>query len=153
LIEKMKFTEWERGEVVAHVLDCRYAQAREFHLRLALGGEALRFLCHRAFGGDGGRPALEFERRALLMLHPDICTDPSPAVARMASLIDWRQRMWAPRGKRQTREAVKPVQPHPPAVQPGPRFEYTGYQSLELPEKLRRLFKEASERNERAPPR
>jgi hypothetical protein len=150
LIEKMRFAEWERGEVVAHVLDCRYTRQREFHLRLALGGEALRYLRRRAFPAGAGRDALEFERQALLMLYPEICVDPSPAVARMASLLDWRHRMWAPNARRRPRAAGRAPAAHAPIVTAGPRFDYPGYEGFELPEKLKRLFKEASERNEKA---
>jgi hypothetical protein len=149
MLEKMKFSDWDRGESVAHVVDCRYAVQREFHMRLAIGNEVLGYQCRKMREGMPTHAELEFERQALLLIHPEICVDRSPAVARFASLVDWRKKMWAPREPRQVIEPEK-VAPVAPVLLTGTRVEWTTSTAFELTDDLRKMFEEATQKTEDA---
>jgi hypothetical protein len=100
-LDALKFDQWDHGMLIAHIHDYRQSEERQYHMRLRIGSEVIRHYYRKNKGriGDAIDEA-NFESQALLMIRPDVCVDPSIKVARYASVIDWRQKLWRNREKR-----------------------------------------------------
>jgi hypothetical protein len=75
-------------------------------VKLEMGVSVLQYLCENASPEE----ALEGEARMVLARRPLICTDPSPDVARVQSILDFRKKMWLPRKERTKLGNVAPKQ-------------------------------------------
>jgi hypothetical protein len=155
LVQKMNFNEWDRGEILVHITDCRFSEHRNFHHRLSIGSEVLDYEIQRLLNNAPIKQQLEFERQALLLLHPEICVDRSPSVAKFQSLIDWRQKMWMPRGARLLHESPQTPPPTPTPTPVLPRAHQIvkpEYKKIELPDKFRKLFQEVTDHHKKTQP-
>ena len=96
LIEKMKIKNWDNGIMIAKWTDYRLTPPKTFIQKLEIGPDIIEYqgnLLHRNESVDNIEK-LKFEKQAILLENPDICTDPSPDVARINSVVDWRKKMW-----------------------------------------------------------
>ena len=110
IIDKLDSRAYSSGEIVVTVNDYRYReQERTWHRRLVVGDEVTTQYCQREPNELDG---LESERQIAIALNPVICTDPSPDVARMQSVRDFRAKMWLSRRKRIKEEAER-TRPEP----------------------------------------
>jgi hypothetical protein len=127
------FTE---GCVFCRCVDRRFTPARETALRLEAGPDVVRCACREAPGAD----ALRAEASALRQYRPAVCTDPSPDVARLQSVVDFRRKMWARRRARaRTEDVARRAQGAPP-VEPrrGERIEQTRVR-VKIPDQIVKL--------------
>jgi hypothetical protein len=95
LLEQLAANTYRDGGLILAIRDCRYPEPTETRIRLRPSAELLRFLIQRAQPGEA--LALEQERIAVRMANPVVCTDPSPDVARVASALDFREKVWQAR--------------------------------------------------------
>lgn len=86
------------GLVLCNIIDFRFEQQIERTCLFKCGHEILENFITTTDNPD------EIEQQTLLTLNPDICTDPSPDVARVMSIIDNRSKMW--------------IKDHPPNKEP-----------------------------------
>lgn len=82
---------WDNGNIICKVVDNRILPQTISYIKLEIGPDALELQNFKPISPEG---KLDFERRTLLLRHPMICTDPSPDVARVESVIDMRKKMW-----------------------------------------------------------
>jgi hypothetical protein len=146
----MKFREWSHGQVVAHVIDYRYADAREFHVCLTLSNDVLLY-CREKVDSVS---RVEFERRALLLMHPHLYVASERSGARYFSLADQRQKMWIKggpsmrlTGPEEDKKKEKEFRIPPPA-----RVEQKRYQKVQLPDRILALFTKANTRTDEQRP-
>ena len=131
LLEKMRYDGWDRGFVKAIVDDLRYETPHTSVTRLRIGDSASLLEQREFMAANSGDNEIEVERLMLLKSHPDLCTDPSPEVARYWSAVDWRAKMWTPAPPRSLPPVPQIEHPPPSDV---PRFEHTGTQVLQISE-------------------
>lgn len=94
VLEKMEYNGWDRGCVQAVVNDLRYSEPQTFTIRLHSSGAATLLEKQEFIEQNTDVDDLEVERLMLLATRPNLCTDPSPEVARYWSAVDWRRKMW-----------------------------------------------------------
>ncbi|KAK8866631.1 hypothetical protein M9Y10_009597 [Tritrichomonas musculus] len=82
---------WDNGKIICKVIDDRIQPQKISYVKLEIGPDAIEL---RNFKTNSTEAKLEFERRTLLYRRPMICTDPSPDVARVQSVVDTRKKMW-----------------------------------------------------------
>lgn len=82
---------WDNGNIICKVVDNRIQPQTISYIKLEIGPDALELQNFKPVSTEG---KLDFERRTLLLRRPMICTDPSPDVARVQSVIDTRKKMW-----------------------------------------------------------
>jgi hypothetical protein len=92
LLDHVAANAYRDGELVVAVRDLRGTEPSEARIRLRPGAELLRFVVQRAQPDEA--LALEQESAAVQIATPVVCTDPSPDVARIASVLDFRHKMW-----------------------------------------------------------
>jgi hypothetical protein len=102
LLHKRLRCQFEEGCVFCKCIDRRVTPTRETSAKLEVGPEVVAYVCQDVSDGD----ALHVEASALKLHRPVICTDPSPDVARVQSLIDFRKKMWMCRRVRARTEDV-----------------------------------------------
>jgi hypothetical protein len=150
LIQKMKFTGWERGSILAEVTDYRRAVPKTFRTILRIGHAVRIYECSQiAESTDTDR--LEVERRILELSEPVICTDPCPSVARLASAIDWRSKMWIDRKPRRFPVEPQPAQHAQVVVGQIPLVQNPSYHPVRIPPDLQSLILTTSLRKESTP--
>ncbi|KAK8833941.1 hypothetical protein M9Y10_019056 [Tritrichomonas musculus] len=94
LLEKMKYSNWDDGVIIAKCTDFRLQPKKEFLIKLTAGPELIWHLSNIMFKPENIREKLEFEKQALLLQNPKLCSDPSQDIARIYSDIDWRKKIW-----------------------------------------------------------
>jgi hypothetical protein len=97
LIEKMKFTGWDCGTLIAEITDYRSDPVIRNRVQLAIGEAVIRHRLSSLTDTD----QLETECELLKLSMPAICIDPSPNVARLQSVSDWRHKAWIDRRDRE----------------------------------------------------
>ena len=101
----LKIKEWENGCILCKITDFRFPEPVEFKRMLRLSDSVVL----SAVDPESAH-VLESEREAIHVMHPSVCVDPSPDVARVQSVIDWREKMWRRRGDIEEKAMV--IHPH-----------------------------------------
>lgn len=100
ILKKLKVNTWEDGRILCQIIDFRFENPITYLRLLSISYNAVNYLdCFNSSKSPSQQQKIETEKRILLLLHPQICTDPSPSVARMKSCLDWRQKMWQNRDR------------------------------------------------------
>jgi hypothetical protein len=87
---------WEEGRILALIKDFRSKPPAESRRLLQVADDVIAYcVTHRR-----QPPLLEAEKQIINLVHPVICVDPSPDVARVQSVIDWRNKLWKDRSDR-----------------------------------------------------
>lgn len=94
MLEKMKFRDWDNGILITKCTDFRLEPYKEFLIKLTASSELIDHFYNILDPTINMKEKLEFEKRALLLQNPKICTDPSQDVARIYSDVDWRKKIW-----------------------------------------------------------
>jgi hypothetical protein len=84
---------WEDGHILCAIADFRVDPPGEFLRMLHVSNDAVAY-CEKKHRSASAAQALEGEREILKMLRPVVCLDPSPDVARVQSIVDWRTKLW-----------------------------------------------------------
>jgi hypothetical protein len=151
---------YESGFVIVKVIDHRPAAPVEHNIALEIGPEVVRHFVEKDMKKDDRMDdrrdriieALQREVHVIQWRRPVICTDPSPDVARVQSVIDFRKKMWVARRER-TKESdvARPESPKKPEQRiMGERITQTRTK-VEIPESLQQLFARFAAQN-MAPP-
>jgi hypothetical protein len=140
---------YENGFVVVRVIDHRPAAPVEHNIALEIGAEVIRHFIEKEMKKDDRRDdrrnpivdALQREVHIIQWQRPVICTDPSPDVARVQSVIDFRKKMWLVRRERTKESDVARPEPlkKPENRVMGERIAQTRTR-VEIPESLHQLF-------------
>jgi hypothetical protein len=95
------------GCVLCKCVDHRFHPAREITTKLEIGADVLPYFYEKSKKEE----TLKEEMRLLALRRPIVCTDPSPDVARVQSVLDFRKKMWITRKERTKMEDVvrKPI--------------------------------------------
>lgn len=108
----------ENGHIYVQVVDRRVVPERSYVIPLKAGDDVMRYYISQE---RSALSALERESRYVAARNPVICTDPSPDVARIECMADFRAKMWTPhRTGREEPPPPKKREVHPP--QTGTRF-------------------------------
>lgn len=94
LLEKMQVKCYDSGLLLAKCTDFRVQPTKEFLIKLSIGSDVINYFANTRIQNPDEKQKLEFEKEALLLENPVLCTDPSPDVARIYSLLDGRKKMW-----------------------------------------------------------
>ncbi|OHT03650.1 hypothetical protein TRFO_28909 [Tritrichomonas foetus] len=98
ILNSIKANSWEDGRILCQITDFRFEKPLTYNRLLTVSYDIVNspdFIQKTASSSQ----IIEAEKRILLLLHPQICTDPSPDVARATSIFDWRKKMWMQSGK------------------------------------------------------
>jgi hypothetical protein len=95
----MKFTGWERGTLIAEISDYRCEPVFRDRVKLGIGEDVRRHSLNLLTDLD----RIETECGLIKLSNPGICVDPSPNVARLQSVADWRRKTWLHGGNREFR--------------------------------------------------
>jgi hypothetical protein len=122
---------WEEGRIVCQITDFRSVPPAEFRRLLLVADDVVAYC-------TGQR--LEGERQVLALVHPTVCIDPSPDVARVQSVIDWRKKMW--RNRRQPNRVDTTFnEPEVPTISPTGKATLSGLATrIDLPESILRFL-------------
>ena len=101
LVGQLKITEWENGFTLCKITDFRFPEPVEHKRMLRLSDDVIGDFLDREPGHS-----LETERAMIEAMHPQVCIDPSPDVARAQSVTDWRQKMWRRKRELQDKDTV-----------------------------------------------
>jgi hypothetical protein len=105
-LKKMK-CKFENGFIICKCVDHRFSPVREVNMKLEVGPDVI------AAAVAQSKQPLEAERQVIMLQRPAVCTDPSPDVARLQSIIDFRKKMWQRREDRVREDDVVPKPPLP----------------------------------------
>lgn len=94
ILEKLQCGQWESGSIICQVIDFRQTPEIEQRLKLSVGQEVFYLVLSRSRDKLSPEQYAEFESHTLLLAKPVICTDPSPDVARVNHIADYRQKVW-----------------------------------------------------------
>lgn len=94
MLEKMNFHNYDNGILISKCTDFRLKPNKNFLVKITVGSELINHISSILNPSNDQIKKLEFEKQALLLQNPKLCTDPSPDVARIYSDIDWREKMW-----------------------------------------------------------
>ena len=83
---------WSDGEILVRITDYRIIPPSNFVYSLKISADVIQLISDAK--KLHGEAELEYKKNSLLILHPLICTDPSPDVARVQSVFDCRKKMW-----------------------------------------------------------
>jgi hypothetical protein len=84
---------WDDGHILCAIADFRIDPPAEFRRMLHVSNDVVSY-CETKNTNVSPAQALEGEREILKILRPVVCLDPSPDVARVQSIIDWRAKLW-----------------------------------------------------------
>jgi hypothetical protein len=84
---------WEDGHILCAIADFRIDPPAEFRRMLCVSNDVVAY-CEKKHRSASPAQALEGEREILKILRPVVCLDPSPDVARVQSIADWRAKLW-----------------------------------------------------------
>lgn len=99
ILRKLKVNAWEDGKILCQIIDFRFEEPVTYLKLLNMSSSAVNYLDCINSSKISQQQKIETEKRVLLLLYPQICTDPSPDVARVKSCLDWRQKMWKNRDR------------------------------------------------------
>lgn len=100
ILWKLKVNAWEDGRLLCQIVDYRFEEPITYFRILNLSYSAISCLDSLSSSKvQSQQQKIENEKQILLRLYPQICTDPSPDVARAKSYLDWRQKMWRNRDR------------------------------------------------------
>ncbi|KAK8884871.1 hypothetical protein M9Y10_043992 [Tritrichomonas musculus] len=102
VLKKLKVNAWEDGRILCQITDFRFEDPVSYNRLLTVSYNAVSCCDFGSSRAPSQQQKIEDEKRILLLLHPQICTDPSPDVARVKSCLDFRYKMW------QNRDRVDP---------------------------------------------
>jgi hypothetical protein len=135
-LKKLK-CKFENGFLFCRCVDRRFSPNRVTHLFLLVGPEVVA----RELMKARAKEPLDAERQVLALQRPVVCTDPSPDVARVQSILDFRRKMWLNQGER-VREAdvvrQAPAPRPPPPRAPAARVSESR-RRVDIPEDIQRL--------------
>jgi hypothetical protein len=115
---------WDDGHILCQIVDCRFSTSLEYRKMLRIEPSVISApMTEKMRASAPGRRdlpdpeirrlddtrrlrGLESERQILLTARPTVCVDPSPDVARVQSVSDWRQKQWARRRPLERSELV-----------------------------------------------
>jgi hypothetical protein len=119
---------WEDGYILCQIVDCRFSSCLEYRKILRIAPDVISApMTEKVRAFPSGRPDLpdpesrglvddtrwvrgfEIERQMLLAARPIVCVDPSPDVARVQSVSDWRRKQWARRRPLDRSELIQKV--------------------------------------------
>ena len=83
---------WGDGHVLCKITDFRFQKEITYFQVLSISQEINNLVLSKAKIRTNPE-FLEVERQILLIQHEEICTDPSPNVARSQSIMDWRKKL------------------------------------------------------------
>jgi hypothetical protein len=128
---------WEEGRIICQITDFRSTPPTEYRRLLLVADDVVAYCT----GQKLAQPQLlEGERQVLVLVHPTICIDPSPDVARVQSVIDWRNKMW--KNRKQPEKANTTFQePEIPVISPIGKATLSGLSTrIDLPESIMRFL-------------
>ena len=105
LLNKWNINLYSNGFMICKCHDNREPTEVVSYLKLEIANEC--FISHALDPLNG----LEFERKMVLKKRPLICTDPSPDVARINSIMDFRKKMWYCQRQRYKEDFTPVVEP------------------------------------------
>ena len=110
LIEHFKVKKWYNGNLVCDIIDYRFSPPEKKRILIKISNDTIvNIITKKTFSSNKNQTdkdgkekkvplsyeqRLEAESKIITVLHPTICTDPSPDVCRVKSLCDFRQKMW-----------------------------------------------------------
>jgi hypothetical protein len=86
-LAKMK-CRFENGFIIGKCVDHRFSPARQTNIKLDIGPDIVAAAFRQC------QEPLETEKEVLMIQRPAVCTDTSPDVARLQSIMDFRKKMW-----------------------------------------------------------
>ena len=93
---------WVDGEILVRITDYRIIPTANFVYSLKISADIIQLIADsKKLNRDAD---LEYKKNSLLVLHPSICTDPSPDVSRVQSVLDCRKKMWI-----KEKEDIEPI--------------------------------------------
>ena len=102
---------FENGSLICKYCDFRFGANKTVMIKLDSDSSLIiNYLKKSASDAD----LLKQEKRMLLQKNPLICTDPSPNVARVKAIVDFRKKMWIKQSKRNNDFIRNKVQRIPP---------------------------------------
>lgn len=85
---------WDHGEILCHVIDNRYSTPFEAKIILHVTTGIFQENYFRKLDKQSSEQYNLSQIHSLLLMEPNICTDPSPNVCRVKSALDWKQKQW-----------------------------------------------------------
>lgn len=141
----------DNGCIFVKVIDCRVVPEMSFTLPVKVGDDVMR---HYISQERSQLSPLERESKYVAARNPVICTDPSLSVARVESVVDFREKMWVPHRTGHEEIPKKKHEVKPPPT--GMRFEYMRTTDVSIPtstqEKCAHFLRHSTEQPHPIPP-
>lgn len=108
ILDKLKVENWDHGKILCQIIDYHFEPAYMSKVVMTISDELIPFIINnldKSLIKDENY--YESERRLIMLSSPVVCVDPSPDVARLYAMADWRKKMWV-RNSPKTEEDITP---------------------------------------------
>ena len=140
ILDSINTQSWEDGRILCKITDFRFPDPIEYNRLLTVSYSAVSPLDFFKKRPVSASQIIESEKNILLLLHPQICTDISPDVARAASIMDWRQKLWMSNKKIDPKESEPYEQRRLKPLETGNIVLHKLTESIKIPEAIIRQF-------------
>jgi hypothetical protein len=147
--KRLKIEAWEDGHILCKIVDYRFDPPFEYLRMLEISNEVISAFIVKDSDPKREKSVakaqqLEAERRIALLVHPRICLDPAPDVARVQSILDWRRKMWMRQRDLEKEDLLVPPQKpeKPPPKEPLKLCPLK--ESIEIPASIFQAFANAN---------